>query len=92
MYVFHEDPGHGWLAVKRVELHRLGIAERITHFSYQRGGTVYLEEDHDASIFVEAKRAAGEPVEYRHSYRERTPIRSYESYRYIPELGQVPTA
>jgi hypothetical protein len=33
MYVFHHDPGHGWLAVKRTELVKLGIFDAIiSHF------------------------------------------------------------
>ena len=80
MYVFHSDPGHGWLAVKRSELVRLGILDKITPCSYQRGGTVYLEEDCDAGTFIKAKEANGETFEYRESYQENTPIRHYEGF------------
>jgi len=66
-YVFHTDPGHGWLAVKRTELIRLGILDKITPFSYQSGGTVYLEEDCDAATFIEAKKRVGETVTFRYS-------------------------
>jgi len=62
-YTFHTDPGHGWLQVNRSELVRLGIADQVSNFSYERGGVVYLEEDCDASLFIKAKRDAGEPVE-----------------------------
>ena len=48
------DPSHGWLKVKKSFLERLGIADRITHYSYQRGDYAYLEEDCDASNFVGA--------------------------------------
>ena len=44
---FHQDPGHGWLCVKRSELEDLGIADRITSFSYQKNQSVYLQEDLD---------------------------------------------
>jgi hypothetical protein len=77
-YVFHTAPGHGWLAVKRSELVRLGILDKVSQYSYQRGGTVYLEEDCDATLFVETKKAAGEEFSCRESYRERSPIRNYE--------------
>lgn len=53
-YVFYSDPGHGWLAVKRKFLKELGILDKITRFSYQRGDTVYLEEDVDVGFFVQA--------------------------------------
>ena len=79
-YHFTSDPGHGWLHVKRAELERLGIAYRITSCSYQRGGTVYLEEDCDLSTFCEAKQALGEPVEWTTLNCEYTPIRGYARY------------
>lgn len=62
VYVFHTDPGHGWLAVNREELERLGILYDISEYSYQRGVEVYLEEDSDAVRFLKAKEEAGEPV------------------------------
>ena len=50
----YSDPGHGWIAVKISLLERLGIADKITPFSYMRGKTAYLEEDCDATRFVMA--------------------------------------
>ena len=80
MYIFHSDPGHAWLAVKRTELERLGILGEISSCSYQRGGTVYLEEDCDASLFIKTKKDNGETFEYRESFQEDTPIRSYDHF------------
>lgn len=80
MYVFHCDPGHGWLAVKRMELIRLKLLDKISSYSYQKGDTVYLEEDCDASIFERAKDDIGETVAYRESFQENTPIRNYQHY------------
>jgi len=81
-YFFHSDAGHGWLGVKRTELERLGIAEQITHYSYQRGGMVYLEEDQDASTFAKRKQELGEEMPIRQGKSvDRSPIRSYESYK-----------
>lgn len=80
-YIYHTDPGHGWFAVKRSELLKLGIADKITGFSYVRGGTVYLEEDCDAARFFEAyEQQFGSKPQYRESHREYTPIRNYQSY------------
>jgi len=81
MYIFHTDPGHGWLAVKRTELVKLNILVKVSPYSYQRGGTVYLEEDCDASLFFKAKEAIGETVDYRISSLENTPIRHYERFQ-----------
>ena len=79
-YVCHTDAGHGWIAVKRKELESLGILDKITPCSYQRGKTVYLEEDCDASTFCKAKEAKGEKIETRESYYDYSPIRTYDGF------------
>lgn len=80
-YIFHTDPGHGWLAVKRSELASLGILNKITAFSYQKGGTVYLEEDCDLASFCEAKKAIGvTAIRVFDSYRDHSPIRNYNDF------------
>jgi hypothetical protein len=79
-YRFISDPGHGWVEVKINELHKLGITQAISRYSYQHQGNAYLEEDCDAAVFMDAKRAAGEPVELVEVYQEVTPIRNYPSF------------
>ena len=79
--VIYCDPGHGWLAVKREALQALGIERKITPYSYQRGGTVYLEEDCDLSTFHHAAKAAGWEVAYTERHTDkRSPIRAYERF------------
>jgi hypothetical protein len=51
---FYEDPGHGWLKVKKSELKELKIEDKITGYSYMRKEDVFLEEDQDASTFIKA--------------------------------------
>jgi hypothetical protein len=51
---FYSDAGHGWLKVKKAELVALGIADKITAYSYQYKEYAYLEEDCDLSTYVEA--------------------------------------
>ena len=81
-FVIYTDPGHGWLAVKRSLLERLGIAEKITPYSYQRGKTAYLEEDCDFTTFHRAALAAGIDPDYFAKHTDkRHPIRSYAVYR-----------
>jgi len=82
-YHYYTDPGHGWLAVKRSELDRLGIANKISPYSYQRGDTVYLEEDMDMTTFLLIKKQMGEFVNMSEIYQENTPIRHYEQYRFL---------
>ena len=52
--VFHNDPGHGWLEAKYEDLVELEIQNKISHYSYRSGDTVYLEEDQDLTIYVKA--------------------------------------
>ena len=87
--VYYTDGAHGWYAVKRSLIDELGIAQRITPFSYQKGGTVYLEEDCDAGVFFNALEAAGftpaeissRTVERDQSMKGPSRIRYYEDYK-----------
>ena len=54
VYIFHTDAGHGWLEVHKDELKLFGIADKISNYSYKRGDKVYLEEDCDAGLFINA--------------------------------------
>lgn len=75
------DPGHGWVSVKRALVDQLGIADQISWYSYQRGRSVYLEEDSDASKFILAAEAAGFEVVLRPKHSDRmSPIRSYARF------------
>ena len=79
---FYSDPGHGWAAVKRTVLTDLGIADKVSTYSYQRGQSVYLEEDCDLSLLIGAFKQAGiNPDWVEHHTDRRSPIRSYETYR-----------
>ena len=80
-YKLHTDPGHGWLAVRRKELVELGIADKITRYSYVKGETAYLEEDCDLATFFTAYRAKHgvDPV-YTESFREKTFVRNCDPY------------
>jgi len=86
-YDFYIDPGHGWMKVKREELKELGVENKITGYSYERGEFVYLEEDRDASIFIDAlERKSGENFEENKHLRQHisdknSKIRDYSSYR-----------
>ena len=77
------DPGHGWVRVKRDVLGRMGIEDKISRYSYQRGEYVYLEEDCDLTVLSLALEAAGKKLELvqRHTNRS-SKIRSYSCYFY----------
>ena len=60
-YNYYYDAGHGWIRVEYQELQRLNILDKISVYSYISSDNVYLEEDRDAKIFLEAKKEAKEP-------------------------------
>lgn len=78
--VYHYDFGHGWLAVKRKLLEEWGLLGKITPYSYQRGQTVYLEEDEDMTTFCDEAKRRGVELEWRNSYQYHTPIRFYDGF------------
>ena len=82
-YCLFSDAGHGWLKVKRAELKRMGIADKITSYSYQKGDDVYLEEDCDASRFLEAyKKKNGTDPRYLLKYSKNiSQVRYYDSFK-----------
>lgn len=81
-YTFHFDAGHGWLEVDKKELTDLGIVNAISNYSYKKDGKVYLEEDCDASLFIqkleEATRQTFKAKEVDDG--DRSPIRQYQRY------------
>jgi len=82
---FHTDPGHGWLEVKYSELKDLGIEDKISSYSYIKDDVVYLEEDCDAAVYLDAMKAKSKEVEIIEliqldNYHE---IRQYKSYDMI---------
>jgi hypothetical protein len=56
-YTWNADSGHAWLAVKSVEIKALGLLDKISSYSYisKSGKTIYLEEDCDATLFINKK-------------------------------------
>lgn len=85
IFRFYSDASHGWLAVKRKELRELGILDKISSCSYQRGDTVYLEEDNDLIIFAQAFEAKfGKQPTIKDCFYASVPVRSYEHFFHNP--------
>jgi len=81
---FHSDPGHAWLEVGVDDVDALGIAAQISTFSYMdHKGRLYLEEDCDAPLFINAAKAAGWDVEYTKKYAEDSFVRRLSHYELI---------
>ena len=81
MYTLFTDAGHGWLQVTWEEINMLGIADQISKYSYVCGEHVYLEEDCDAGLFINALENKGGKLEYivKHTKRD-SPIRKLAAY------------
>ena len=78
----YTDPGHGWASVPMSLLVDLGIDNKVSTYSYQRGKRAYLEEDCDLSLLIGALRERGVTPEWvEHHTDRRSPIRSYDHYR-----------
>lgn len=87
IYDVFQDPGHGWCRVPRKDIERFKIEEQISHYSYQHGEYVFLEEDRDFPIFITALTVHTRKkfTEFNHYFRyhisnRRSKIRSYERY------------
>lgn len=81
----YADPGHAWCKVSRSLLVKLDIADKVSCYSYQRGDSVYLEEDCDLGLLIGALKAKGKTVEFKELHTNKSSkIRSYDSYFYNP--------
>ena len=78
---YFTDPGHGWVGVKIQVLKNLGIADKVSHYSYMRGASAYLEEDCDLGLLYTTCDALGIKIDLlpKHT-NNRSPIRSYATY------------
>ena len=82
VFTHFTDPAHGWIKVSKQLLKELGIATKITAYSYQKGDYAYLEEDCDASLFVEEyEKQTGQKIKTVTSYAHRSAIRNFQSYK-----------
>jgi len=81
-YIWAVDAGHEWLAVKQEELINLNIADQISAYSFMKGGTVYLEGDCDAAVFIDAYTAkfGHAPKTKAGKTWDRQPCRSFARY------------
>ena len=92
-FAFHHDSGHGWLQVPERLLKELGIEHFISRFSYKKDDQVWLEEDMDASLFIEAFKSEKGTMPHWHDYFEKgeSRIRSFDAYpaQYDRKFGEV---
>ena len=73
------DPGHAWARFPKARLVKLGIADKITPYSYQNGTNAFLEEDCDLTTLCMALNERDTRVKFVEKRSERdSKIRSYE--------------
>ena len=82
-FTLYYDAGHGWLAVTEALAATVGLTEGdFSAYSYREGGTLYLEEDLDASVFIRTWKAhRGEILIHAVDHGSHSPIRNMESVR-----------
>jgi hypothetical protein len=79
--LIYSDPGHAWGKVKRSMLHSLGVAHEISAWSYSRNDYVYLEEDADLPLFVNALERTGCKAIFKEKHSDKdSAIRLYDWY------------
>ncbi len=77
------DPGHAWARFPKSKLVSLGIADKISTYSYMNGSNAFLEEDCDLSVLLVALRARGyTDIKFNESHTDKqSKIRSYNTYK-----------
>ena len=76
------DPGHAWARIAKSKLVTLGISDKISTYSYQKGENAFLEEDCDLTVLVNALRQRGYEVKFNESHTNRqSKIRNYSTYK-----------
>lgn len=78
---FYADPGHGWMKTPLKLIKNLGVADKISGYSFVRGGFAYLEEDRDAGVVTDALKANAVSVKVHSHYGDKSSkIRNYISF------------
>ena len=76
------DSGHAWARFPKARLAKLGIADKITAYSYQNGANAFLEEDCDLSTLISALKTRGYAIKFNESFTNRqSKIRGYATYQ-----------
>jgi hypothetical protein len=80
---FFHDAAHGWYEVGFSVLQDMGIAHKITRYSYRKGDMAYLEEDCDATLFFDKAKELGYNVKVDEEdiYSEDSIVRTYWPYK-----------
>lgn len=76
------DPGHAWARFPKARLVKLGIADKISTYSYENGANAFLEEDCDLSTLITALSQKGYTIKFVETHtNKRSKIRGYNTYK-----------
>lgn len=79
--IVYADPGHAWAKVKRSVLQNLGIADKVSSYSFQRGDYAYLEEDCDFPLLIAALQQHNTRIKCVEKHTDKqSRVRNYERY------------
>ena len=77
----YSDPGHGWVKVHRNLANDLGILGDISSCSYEKGDYVYLEEDRDMALLINAFTNKGIEFKFNEYHTNKTSrIRNFKPF------------
>lgn len=86
---FYADAGHGWLMVTESDMADVGLTvEDFSRYSYVNGPRYYLEEDADASLFIEAYRATNGAMPEILEHVETCGDSLIRTYSRLPDTGR----
>ena len=71
-FVFHTDPGHGWLEVTDAQIAAVGLSRAdFSTYSFAADDRCFLEEDCDAPKFLVAFEKIGQKFDIREANSDR---------------------
>lgn len=78
-FMSYSDDGHGWLRVPKYLVQDLLGLEKISMFSYENKGWLYLEEDMDCGLFLNKLKELNLEYTIKHSRKNgQSHIRNFE--------------
>lgn len=90
-FPYIKDSGHGWVRVPRTELAKAGCEADISKYSFQKGRNVFLEEDADLQVFVDARSKLGLETKFAEYVNKSRPSRIRNYPVYTAPAGVQPT-
>jgi len=78
-YTVWTDAHHAWIEVPKREVKQLGLLDKISTYSFEKGDNLYLEEDIDGKMFLD--RINEDIFELDERYEEESRVRKYKPYK-----------